>query len=133
MLHHLEELAEQVGIEVRYQPAAGRVGICLLQGTRVAIIDANLRVPERVAALASVLAEEELNGVYIPPAVRRRLLGSSPLRVRPEDQPQKPDTAEAAEAELEPPIGEDEDTTDSGHVHEDGDGPEADAEEPAVD
>ena len=85
MLHHLEELAERLGITVRYESAAGRVGVCLLRGKRVAVIDANLRVPDRVAALAGVLADEELNGVYIPPEVRRRLERSSPLRVRPDD------------------------------------------------
>ncbi|MFO8080169.1 MAG: hypothetical protein R6V07_07690 [Armatimonadota bacterium] len=83
MLHHLEELAERLGVSIRYEAAAGRVGVCRLRGSRVAVIDANLRVPDRVAALASVLADEELDGVYIPPEVRRRLDRSCPLRVRP--------------------------------------------------
>ncbi len=83
MLHHFEELAKRLGIAVRYQAAAGRVGLCVLRGERVAVIDANLRVPDRVAALAGVLAGEELNGIYVPPAVRKRLDQSRPLRVRP--------------------------------------------------
>jgi hypothetical protein len=83
MLHHLEELAERIGVAVRYEASAGRVGVCRLKGARVAVIDVNLRVPDRVAALASVLADEELDGVYIPPEVRRRLDRSCPLRVRP--------------------------------------------------
>ncbi len=83
MLHHLEELAKRVGIEVRYQSAAGRVGVCVLRGERVAVIDSALRVPDRIAAVASVLASEELNGIYVPPAVRKRLDASKPLRVRP--------------------------------------------------
>ncbi|MFW5866726.1 MAG: hypothetical protein ACOCX2_02845, partial [Armatimonadota bacterium] len=100
MLHHLEELADRLGITVRYEAAAGRVGVCRLRGERVAVIDANLRVPDRVAALSSVLADEELDGVYIPPEVRRRLDRSRPLRVRPGAED------EADETPREAPTGE---------------------------
>lgn len=91
MLHHLEELAGRLGIEVRYESAAGRVGLCVLRGARIAVIDSNLRVADRVAALASVLAGEELNGVYLPPAVRDRLDRACPLRVRPGDAQGEPE------------------------------------------
>ena len=114
MLHHLEELAEKLGIEVRYESAAGRVGMCVLRGKRMAIVDSNLRVPDRVAALLSVLAREDLNGVYIPPAVRRGLDATDPLRVRPEAE--DVDGRDAA-AEGQP-----------GEVHEDGADPQADAD-----
>ncbi len=73
MLHHLEELAKRLGVEVRYEAAAGRVGKGVLRGRKIAVIDASLRVHERVAALASILADEPTNGVYLPPAVRTRL------------------------------------------------------------
>lgn len=70
VLHHLEELAKRLGIEVRYEAAAGHVGKGLLRGRKIAVIDAGLRVPERVAALATILADEPTNGIYLPPAVR---------------------------------------------------------------
>lgn len=116
MLHHLEELAERMGVRVRYESAAGRVGICVLRGRRVAVIDANLRVPDRVAALASVLAGEDLNGVYIPPEVRRRLETACPLRVQPGD-------AENAASRLGAEPAHD----DAPDVHENGADPEAGA------
>ncbi len=84
MLHHLEELAEKVGIDVRYEPAAGRVGVALLRGKRIAVIDANLRVNDRVAALSSILADESIGDMYVPPAVRKRVENSGPLRVMPD-------------------------------------------------
>ncbi|MGI5818358.1 MAG: hypothetical protein ACOX9R_09710 [Armatimonadota bacterium] len=138
MLHHLEELAERLGIKVRYEAAAGRVGLCSLRGSRVAVIDVNLRVPDRVAALASVLAAEEINGVYIPPEVRRRLEQSTPLRVRPGD----PDDRQQSAVDCRDGSAEDEATADapdlptgaSGSdaekedVRESGAGPEADAD-----
>jgi hypothetical protein len=84
MLHHLEELAEKVGIDVRYEPAAGRVGVAVLRGKRIAVIDANLRVNDRVAALSSILADEPIGDMYVPPAVRKRVENSGALRVRPD-------------------------------------------------
>lgn len=116
MLHHLEELAERLGIGVRYESAAGRVGVCRLRGERVAVIDSNLRMSGRVAALSSVLADEELDGVYIPPEVRRRIDRSCPLRVRPGD------AEEHAQSSPRSDGGED---ASSGR---DSAGPEADAE-----
>lgn len=70
VLHHLEELAKKLGVDVRYEAAAGHVGKGVLRGQKIAVIDARLRVPERVAALASILADEPTNGLYLPPAVR---------------------------------------------------------------
>jgi len=80
VLHHLEELAKRLGIEVRYESAAGRVGKAVLRGKKIAVVDASLRVVDRVAALASILADEEINGVYLPPAVRRRIDDATPWR-----------------------------------------------------
>ena len=78
MLHHLEELAKRLGIEVRYESAAGHVGRGVLRGKKIAIIEADLRVPERAAALASLLSAEPTEGVYLPPEVRDRLEECSP-------------------------------------------------------
>ncbi len=84
MLHHLEKLAHDLGIDVRYEAAAGRVGMGRLRDRRLAVIDANLRMKDRIAALSTILAGEDTSEVFVPPAVRRRIDGSSPLRVRPE-------------------------------------------------
>lgn len=94
VLHHLEEIAEKLGIDVRYESAAGRVGMGMLRGRRVAVIDSNLRVTDRVAALCTILAGEELGDIYLPPAVRKRIDASSPLRVRPETDECEPGAAE---------------------------------------
>lgn len=126
MLEHLEELAKRIGIRVRYESAAGRVGLCVLRGERVAVIDSNLRVPDRVAALASVLAGEELNGVYVAPAVRKLLDRSKPLRVRPGEpwgEMQGCDTPGADDSEPEAAASVPEKP-----VHEAGANPQADAD-----
>ena len=134
MLHHLEELAEKLGIDVRYEAAAGRVGMGRIRDRRVAVIDANLRVNDRVAALSTILAGEEINGVYVPPAVRVRIDRSNPLRVRPEDSAsEEADTATVMEGAPGDAAAEDIETGDSepseGEENCDGADPdEADAE-----
>lgn len=80
VLHHLEELAKKLDIEVRYEFAGGHVGKGVLRGRKIAVIDAALRVPERVAALASILADEPTNDHYLPPAVRAWLDQALTLR-----------------------------------------------------
>lgn len=96
VLHHLEELAKKLGVEVRYEAAAGHVGKGVLRGQKIAIIDAGLRVPERVAALASILADEPTNGLYVPPAVRAWL--DSALACQPADHDNGAEREAGAEA-----------------------------------
>ena len=130
MLHHLEELAEKLGIDVRYESAAGRVGMGMLRGKRVAVIDSNLRVNDRVAALCTILAGEQIGEIYVPPAIRKRIDRSSPLRVRsegedgqtldvPTEVPAEQEHAPVDESATEPSEGENRHGAD----------PEADAEE----
>ncbi len=103
MLHHLEELAARLGIEVRYEPAAGRVGVGRLRGQRIAVIDAALRVNERLAALASILAGETIDGLYVPPAVRQRLDRAAPLRSAPSAGEMTQDEETGGQCDSSPP------------------------------
>ncbi len=73
LLHHLEQLARQLGIEVRYEASGGKVGAGVLRGQRIAVIDADLRVPQRAHALALLLADQPIEGIYLPPEVRQYL------------------------------------------------------------
>ena len=93
MLHHLEELAGKLGIEVRYEAAAGRVGTGVLRGRKIAVIDADLRVPQRVSALASLLAEHSVDDMCLAPEVRKLLDACSPARA---DAPADENTSTAS-------------------------------------
>lgn len=70
LLAKLESLAEELDYEIRYEAAGGRSGKCILHGQKVAVIDSRQTVEERVNALAAILADEDLNGVYLPPVLR---------------------------------------------------------------
>ena len=66
--------AEKLGVEVRVEPfetggtSAG--GICKLHGRRLILLDAATSVPERAAALASVLSDLDHERVYLAPSAR---------------------------------------------------------------
>ena len=70
LLEYLENLASGLGYEIRYQPCGGRSGRCVLHGQKVAIVDSSRTVRGRADALAMLLADEDMEQVYLPPAVR---------------------------------------------------------------
>ena len=84
MLRALEDVARRVGLEVRVEepwrggPSAG--GMCLLRGRRVVLLDALAPLPERVEVLCEALSELDLDTVFLPPALRARILRRSAAR-----------------------------------------------------
>ena len=78
MLSLLEGLAEQLQIPVRYAELAteelpGRGGLCVLRGERRIIIERTLGVRQKARLLAAGLAQFDLEGVFVLPAVRQAL------------------------------------------------------------
>lgn len=76
LLSRLEGLAEQLKIPVRYAALAteelpGRGGLCILRGERRIIIERTLGYQEKARLLALGLAQFDLEGVFVLPAVRR--------------------------------------------------------------
>ena len=78
MLSLLEGLAEQLQIPVGYADLAteelpGRGGLCVLRGERRIIIERTLGVHQKARLLAAGLAQFDLEGVFVLPAVRQAL------------------------------------------------------------
>ncbi len=76
LLSRLEALAEQLEIPIRYAPLAteelpGRGGLCVLRGQRKIIIERTLGCREKAHLLAKGLAQFDLEGVFVLPAVRQ--------------------------------------------------------------
>ncbi|MBI2880075.1 MAG: hypothetical protein HYY21_00700 [Candidatus Tectomicrobia bacterium] len=71
----LERACRKLGVEVRYadfsaaeiRPASGR---CRLLGRDLILVDAALGARERLCALAACMKDLDLEGVFLPPAVR---------------------------------------------------------------
>ena len=76
----LEELIEDFGVRIRYEPIRQDEdsvnvigGLCLLKGEYVVIVNSHATVGERVRALATALKNFDLDQIYIRPAVREVL------------------------------------------------------------
>jgi hypothetical protein len=78
VLAELEALAARLGVEVRREPFAkgvleGRGGLCWVKGKALVVMDEKLPLTERIGVLAGALAEFDLDGVHVMPAVRRTI------------------------------------------------------------
>ena len=78
MLARLEAVAEQLGVQVRYEAlvaegeaGSSRGGLCRLRGDRLILIDDQLGPAGRCLCLAEALGGFDLERIFLPPAVRR--------------------------------------------------------------
>lgn len=74
----LEQLAERLGIEVRYEPmgewrGASAGGLCRLHGRAVILVDAGAPPAEQVGVLLDALCQLDTESIFVPPAIRREL------------------------------------------------------------
>ncbi len=80
VLQALEEACGKLGVEVRYadftadevRPASGR---CRLEGRDLILVDRALNPAERLRALGAAMNGLDLEGIFLPPAVREFLEG----------------------------------------------------------
>jgi hypothetical protein len=81
LLPLLLDLVRRLGFEIRttsltpkdQELSAVHSGTCVLRGRRLVFLDRTAPAGERCAALLEALRGEDLEGVFIPPAVRHRL------------------------------------------------------------
>lgn len=77
----LNELAAQLGVEVRLEPLGEEEGcqvsggLCRLGDRLVAFVDRRLQPPGRARQLGGALLGLDLEGVYLRPALREYLSG----------------------------------------------------------
>jgi hypothetical protein len=81
LLDQLEELADKLGIKVRYESvnleeSSSAGGLCRLKGEYVLIIQAQAPVKEKIQVMTEVLKRFPLGDIYIRPVIRE-LLGES--------------------------------------------------------
>jgi hypothetical protein len=78
MLAEFEALASRLGILVRVEPfddalSGRRGGLCRVRGQPLVLMDDSLPLADRIAVLATALADFDLEGVYVSPLVRARI------------------------------------------------------------
>jgi hypothetical protein len=85
LLHHLENLADQLGIEVRYENLVDdelsiQSGGCKVLGRNLILIE-NLRFPhEKAQILARELSKFDLEDLYVLPRIREFIDLQAPPR-----------------------------------------------------
>lgn len=73
MLRELEELAQKVGIKVRYEKTEARGGMCKFQGSPLIIIDRKAADDYKIAVIAENIKKLDFTDIYISPKMREVL------------------------------------------------------------
>jgi N-dimethylarginine dimethylaminohydrolase len=81
ILGQLEELAEKLGIEVRYEnvnveESSGTGGLCRIKGKYALIIHSHATSREKIQVMTAALKVFDLGDIYVKPAIRELLEGS---------------------------------------------------------
>lgn len=73
VLDGLKALAAQLGIQVRVEKGSFRGGRCIVSGEEVIVLNRH-HIPEmQISILAEGLKDEDVDQVYVKPALRRAL------------------------------------------------------------
>ncbi len=76
ILIQLEELADRLGIKIRYEPLPLDVsvhlgGFCRIKGEDFVIINKRATVREKIHVLVNALKQRDLSEIYIVPSLRK--------------------------------------------------------------
>lgn len=71
MIRELHEVAQQLGITVRYEKGDFEGGYCVLKDAKLLLINKRLMPPRKASVLALALREIGLDNVFLKPVVRQ--------------------------------------------------------------
>ena len=72
-LLELEQILEQAGYTLRKERGSFRGDECIIEGQKLVMVNKNKPVQSQLGTMGRVLGQIDLNGVYIKPAVRKKL------------------------------------------------------------
>ena len=75
LLIHLEALARQLEIEVRYEAVPGAGGLARYQGRQCFIINCFLSASEKTDILVQAFRKMDLGSMFLKPAIRKAIYG----------------------------------------------------------
>ncbi len=75
VLGYLEAVAEQLGVEIRYEAMEGETvlspgGMCRIRGKTVIIVNAKAPLEDQVRTLVKALRRLDLSQIYLRPGIR---------------------------------------------------------------
>jgi len=80
ILGHLEAVADQLGVEIRYEPMEGETalspgGLCRIRGKQVIIVNSKAPPGDQVGTFVKALRRLDLGQIYLKPGIRDLLEG----------------------------------------------------------
>lgn len=85
-LLELEQILEQAGYTLRKERGSFRGDECIIEGEKLVVVNKNKPIESQLGTMGRVLGEIDLAGVYIKPAVRKKLEDLwDQLQVAPDD------------------------------------------------
>lgn len=88
ILNELEELARQLGIQLRYEKGDFEGGYCVLKTQRILVVNKRLHDARKASSLAQALAEYGVETMYVKPSLRAYIEDEAAKSARPQ-QPLK--------------------------------------------
>jgi len=90
LLKQLEELAENIGIKIRYDKILKEGsfffgGLCKIKGEDMIIINSRVSTEDKIDILAGALTSLDLSQVFIKPALREFLSQYRPIKTYDEE------------------------------------------------
>jgi hypothetical protein len=78
LLRHLEDLTHRLGVELRYENLAlsrfrTEGGYCVLAGKPLILINRNDSRQKKIKILLRSLSKMDLNNIFVPPIVRKKI------------------------------------------------------------
>ncbi|SMO61819.1 hypothetical protein SAMN06265219_10677 [Gracilimonas mengyeensis] len=85
----MEQILEQAGYSLRKERGSFRGDECIMEGNKLVVVNKNKPIESQLGTMGRVLSQIDLAGVYIKPAVRKRLEELwDQLAVTPEESPE---------------------------------------------
>lgn len=72
-LLELEQILEQAGYTLRKERGTFRGDECIIEGQKLVVVNKNKPIQSQLGTMGRVLGQIEIAGVYIKPAVRKKL------------------------------------------------------------
>lgn len=88
-LLELEQILEQAGYTLRKERGSFRGDECIIEGDKLVVVNKNKPIESQLGTMGRVLGQIDLAGVYVKPAVRKKLEELwEQLAVTPEESPE---------------------------------------------
>ena len=71
LVHELEEVAHQMGLQLRYEKGDFEGGYCILKDQKILVVNKRLPDPRKASSLAQALAEYGIETTFIKPNLRQ--------------------------------------------------------------